>query len=165
MSEKVSPQNNDNAAADAAASSALAIKVGDTFELTIERMAHGGEGIGVAPDGRVVFVQGGFPGDVVSAQVSKAKKSFAHAVLKSVISAGPHRTTSSCPAAELGAGCCDFAELAPTSEIGIKLDVLVDQLHRVAKTNDIPDIDTINLNPQRGWRTRVRLGVDEQGRA
>src|SRR5699024_7028963 len=29
----------------------------------------------------------------------------------------------------------------------------------------IPDIETINLNPQRGWRTRVRLGVDEQGRA
>lgn len=165
MSEKVSPQNNDIAAADAAANSAPAIQVGDTFELTIERMAHGGEGIGVAPDGRVVFVQGGFPGDVVSTQVSKAKKSFAHAVLKSVVSAGPHRTTSSCPAAELGAGCCDFAELAPTSEIGIKLDVLVDQLHRVAKTNDIPDIDTINLNPQRGWRTRVRLGVDEQGRA
>lgn len=141
------------------------IKVGDTFALTVDRMAHGGEGIGNAPDGRVVFVQGGFPGDEVEVRVTKAKKSFAHAELVTVLQAGPHRVASSCPAAELGAGCCDFAELNPASEVGIKLDILVDQLHRVAKATDIPDIETINLNPQRGWRTRVRLGVDEQGRA
>lgn len=141
------------------------VKVGDTFELTIDRMAHGGEGIGNAPDGRVVFVQGGFPGDAVKVRVTKAKKSFAHAQLDSLVQAGPHRVESSCPAAALGAGCCDFAELNPESEVGIKLDVLADQLRRVAKTTDLPDTETISLNPQRGWRTRVRLGVDSEGRA
>lgn len=141
------------------------LKAGDSLELTVDRMAHGGEGIGNAPDGRVVFVQGGFPGDVVQARVTKAKKSFAHAQLESVVQAGPHRVSSACPAAELGAGCCDFAELNPASEVAIKLDVLSDQLRRVAKLSEIPDVETINLNPQRGWRTRVRLGVDSQGRA
>lgn len=38
------------------------LKVGDALELKIDRMAHGGEGIGNAPDGRVVFVQGHFLG-------------------------------------------------------------------------------------------------------
>ena len=141
------------------------LKVGDALELKIDRMAHGGEGIGNAPDGRVVFVQGAFPGDAVKARVTKAKKSFAHAQLDRVIEAGPHRVPSQCPAAQKGAGCCDFAELNPDSEVAIKVDVLVDQLRRVAKVSVVPEIETNNLNPQRGWRTRVRLGVDGEGRA
>ena len=130
------------------------LKAGDSLELTVDRMAHGGEGIGNAPDGRVVFVQGGFPGDVVQARVTKAKKSFAHAQLESVVQAGPHRVSSACPAAELGAGCCDFAELNPASEVAIKLDVLSHQLRRVAKLKENPEVETINLHQQRGWRTR-----------
>ncbi|MFH0410697.1 class I SAM-dependent RNA methyltransferase [Corynebacterium sp. L4756] len=141
------------------------VAVGDVFEMTIDRMAHGGEGIGHAPDGRVVFVHEAFPGDVVSVTVTKAKKSFAHAQLNGVIEPGPHRVASVCPAAELGAGCCDFAELSPASEMDIKATILVDQLQRVAKTSTLPDLETINLNPHRGWRTRVRLGVDNEGRA
>src|SRR5699024_6181758 len=142
-----------------------AIKVGDTFALTVDRMAHGGEGIGNAPDGRIVFVQGGFPGGEVEVRVTKAKKSFAHAELVTVLQAGPHRVASSCPAAELGAGCCDFAEVKPGAEVGITLDVLVDPVNGVALATDIPEIATSTVDPQRGWRTRVRLAVDEQGRA
>lgn len=39
-----------------------ALSRGDTMEVTIDRMAHGGLGIGHAPDGRVVFVPRAFPG-------------------------------------------------------------------------------------------------------
>ena len=35
------------------------------LELTIERMGHGGVGIGTADDGRVVFVGSTYPGDRV----------------------------------------------------------------------------------------------------
>ncbi|MCF8713037.1 TRAM domain-containing protein, partial [Corynebacterium parakroppenstedtii] len=44
---------------------------GDSLEVTIDRMAHGGEGIGQAPDGRVVFVPRAFPGDVVKATAGR----------------------------------------------------------------------------------------------
>ena len=84
---------------------------GDSLEVTIDRMAHGGEGIGQAPDGRVVFVPRAFPGDVVKATAGRVKKSFIKAELESVLSPGPLRVPSSCPAAAQGAGCCDFAEL------------------------------------------------------
>ena len=48
---------------------------GQTRELTITRMAHGGEGIAEL-DGRVVFVRGAYPGDVVDATITQVKKFF-----------------------------------------------------------------------------------------
>ncbi|OFL59458.1 RNA methyltransferase [Corynebacterium sp. HMSC065D07] len=138
---------------------------GASFDTTIERMGHGGVGIGQAPDGRVCFVPSAFPGDQVRATVTKAKKSFVEAEMISVLQPGEYRVESSCPAAQRGAGCCDFAELDPAAEPGIKAAVLRDQLHRVARLEDVPEIEAIDVAPQRGWRTRVRLGVDKQGRA
>ena len=142
-----------------------AITKGQSFDTTIERMGHGGVGIGAAPDGRVCFVPGAFPGDQVTVTATKVKKSFVEAEVNAVLKASPDRVESACPAAQRGAGCCDFAELDSAAEPGIKVAVLRDQLRRVARLEEVPDIESIDVAPQRGWRTRVRLGVDKQGRA
>ena len=142
-----------------------AITKGQSFDTTIERMGHGGVGIGAAPDGRVCFVPGAFPGDQVAVTATKVKKSFVEAEIDAVLKASPDRVESACPAAQRGAGCCDFAELDLAAEPGIKVAVLRDQLRRVGRLESIPEIEPIDVAPQRGWRTRVRLGVDQQGRA
>lgn len=153
-----------NSAKDQSAA-AGSLSKGQSFDTTIERMGHGGVGIGAAPDGRVCFVSGAFPGDHVTVTATKVKKSFVEAALSSVVQPGPYRVESACPAAQRGAGCCDFAELDPAAEPDIKVAVLLDQLRRVAHIEDAPDVETIDVAPHRGWRTRVRLGVDKQGRA
>lgn len=137
---------------------------GQTRELTITRMAHGGEGIAEL-DGRVVFVRGAYPGDVVDATITQVKKRFARAELDSVSTPGPLRVDQSCPAAAAGAGCCDFGDLGPAQEVDLKADILVGQLTRLGRATDLPAPELINLEPARGWRTRVRLGVDKEGRA
>lgn len=142
------------------------ISRGDSLEITIDRMAHGGEGIGQAPDGRVVFVPRAFPGDVVAATAGRVKKSFIKAELAHVIAPGPLRVPSTCPAAKQGAGCCDFAELDPAAETGIKTEILSEQLRRtgIAERERL-EIEQHTLEPVRGWRTRVRWGVDKHARA
>ena len=100
------------------------VNKGDSFDTTVERMAHGGVGIATAPDGRVCFVAGGFPGDRVHVTARKVKKNFVETELERVVEAGSLRVDSACPAAALGAGCCDFAALDPGAEPGIKVDVL-----------------------------------------
>ncbi|RNE49287.1 class I SAM-dependent RNA methyltransferase [Corynebacterium alimapuense] len=135
-----------------------------TRELHVTRMAHGGEGIAEI-DGRVVFVRGGYPGDTVNATITKVKKNFARAELDSVITAGPLRVTQACPAAAAGAGCCDFGDLDPAQETELKAGVLIGQLTRLGRVEELPEAERIDLAPTRGWRTRVRLGVDSQGRA
>ena len=49
---------------------------GDVLELRVERIAHGGEGV-ARDDGFVVFVEGGYPGDVVRAEVEALAPRFA----------------------------------------------------------------------------------------
>ena len=138
-----------NSAKDQSAA-AGSLSKGQSFDTTIERMGHGGVGIGAAPDGRVCFVPGAFPGDHVTVTATKVKKSFVEAALSSVVQPGPYRVESACPAAQRGAGCCDFAELDPAAEPDIKVAVLLDQLRRVAHIEDAPDVETIDVAPHRG---------------
>ena len=53
-----------------------ALSRGDTLEVTIDRMAHGGLGIGHAPDGRVVFARFGLPGERVRVEVTGERSSL-----------------------------------------------------------------------------------------
>ncbi|MDY3127988.1 MAG: TRAM domain-containing protein [Corynebacterium sp.] len=137
---------------------------GQLVEVTIERMAHGGEGIGVLPDGKIIFIAGAFPGDTITAKISKSKKNFCFGDLVEVLTSSELRVENTCPAAAQGAGCCDFAELAPSAEAELKKTILLDQLNRVARLKGAPKVAVQQLSP-RHWRTRVRLGVDETGHA
>ncbi len=149
-----------------------ALEAGDALRLTITAMAHGGEGIGHAPDGRVVFVRGAVPGDTVAARAVKVKRRWARAELVEVLEASPMRVPTACPAAAAGAGCCDYSHIDPAAQLGFKRDVLVGQLGALARRSGVlggfdpaTDLELRSLAPHTGWRTRVRLGVDANGRA
>lgn len=140
--------------------------------LDIDRIAHGGDGIGTDADGRVVFVGGAVPGDTVVARITQAKKRWARAELEGIVSASDLRVPHACPAATAGAGCCDYSHIEPAAQLGLKLQVLTGQLRSLAKGSPVFDgfdiasaTETVALEPHQGWRTRVRLGVDAEGRA
>lgn len=133
-----------------------------TFEVT--RCAHGGEGIAVF-DGRVVFIRGAYPGDIVRAQIHTVKKNFAKAELIEVMTPSPLRVAQRCEAAAQGAGCCDFGDLDPEKEAEFKAEIVRGQLEKIGRVNPLPPIEVVDLAPHAGWRSRVRLGVDAHGRA
>src|SRR5688500_4057915 len=61
------------------------------FEVVIEKLVHGGQGLGTLPDGRKVFVWGALPGERVTVQISKGKRSYAEAVVQDVLEPSPLR--------------------------------------------------------------------------
>ena len=63
---------------------------GDVLELTIDSLAHGGNGV-ARLEGYVVFVAGGVPGDRVRAVVGKAKKAYAEARAIEIVEPSPDR--------------------------------------------------------------------------
>lgn len=145
---------------------------GDVLDVELTGMAHGGEALGAAPDGRVVFVAGALPGDRVRARVAKAKKRWARAELEAVERPSPMRVAPACPAAARGAGCCDYSHVAPGSQAELKREVLLGQLGALSRRSGVLDgfddaarMEQCALEPVLGWRTRVRLGVDSAGRA
>ncbi|MFT4232358.1 MAG: TRAM domain-containing protein, partial [Leucobacter sp.] len=67
------------------------LEIGETIELDVTGIAHGGVGV-ARHDGRVVFVADAIPGERVRARVADArKKSFARAATVEVIDASPDR--------------------------------------------------------------------------
>jgi 23S rRNA (uracil1939-C5)-methyltransferase len=65
--------------------------VGDELVLRVASLAFGGDGVARTDTGYVVFVSGGFPGDLVRARVHDRKRSHAHARVTELIEAGPDR--------------------------------------------------------------------------
>lgn len=148
------------------------LAVGLVLELSVRAMAHGGEGIADAPDGRVVFIAGTIPGETVHARLTRVKKRWARAELVDVVVPSPYRVDPTCPAAAAGAGCCDFAHIDSAKQVELKREVLLGQLSVLSHNSGVVDaatvekrLRTVTLEPLTGWRTRVRMGVDAEGRA
>lgn len=140
------------------------LQVGDSLTLTIDAAAHGGEGI-ARHEGQVIFVPGALPGDTVTATLTEVKKSFGRALIDAIDIPSAGRVTHRCLAAAAGAGCCDYSAAAPEFELELKSKTVVEQLQRIGKFSELPEIEVVDLLPTSGWRTRFRLGVDSQGRA
>ena len=65
---------------------------GDVLELTVDRLAYGGNGVARRDeDGYVVFVAGGVPGDRVRAEIGKSKKQYAEARAVELLEPSPDR--------------------------------------------------------------------------
>ncbi|MDM4762739.1 class I SAM-dependent RNA methyltransferase [Galbitalea sp. SE-J8] len=146
--------------------------IGDTVELDVTNIAHGG--IGVARlDGRVVFVTDAIPGERVLARLAETrKKSFWRADTVRVLDASPHRRPHVWAAASVDrdpadrAGGAEFGHIELAHQRELKRQVLVDALQRFAGIERGVAVEPVEgeTTDGSGWRTRVRLHVDESGR-
>ncbi|MDO4908412.1 MAG: TRAM domain-containing protein [Corynebacterium sp.] len=130
------------------------------MRVEITRPAHKGQGIGQAPDGRVIFVSQTAPGDVVEVADFTEHKNFLEANSFEIISPAPGRIPVSCPAAAAGAGCCDFSFLDIAAQREIKKQVLADSLRRIGRFEGV-EIELRELSPVTHWRTRARFVVTD----
>src|SRR5436305_2198963 len=65
-------------------------KGGAELQLTIDSLAHGGNGV-ARLDGYVLFVQGAVPGDRVRAVVTKSKRDYGEARALEILEPSPDR--------------------------------------------------------------------------
>jgi tRNA/tmRNA/rRNA uracil-C5-methylase (TrmA/RlmC/RlmD family) len=153
--------------------------LGRDIDITVTGMAHGGFAVG-RYDGRVVFVGDAIPGETVAATITDdSKASFWRADATSVIEASEHRVPHVWPEAAIDrpvgnrVGGADFGHIELGHQRALKREILRDSLVRFGKLND----QTVSLLLERveslpgddeanglGWRTRVRLHVDDAGR-
>lgn len=57
----------------------------------IEKLVHGGQGLGTMEDGRKVFVWNALPGETVSIRIIKQKKSYIEAIAEKILVRSPER--------------------------------------------------------------------------
>jgi 23S rRNA (uracil1939-C5)-methyltransferase len=128
-----------------------------TVELTIDRLAAGGDGVGRDADGRVTFVPRTAPGDRVRAELVEERARFARGVLRGVLAPGPDRLAPPCPLFEAGpCGGCQWQHLAAPAQAVAKQAIVADALrHLIAGGLALRPI--VSPAPPLGWRRRARL--------
>jgi len=88
---------------------------GDTIQIKVDRYAFEGKGIGKInlenttgnnePDSFIVFVNGAYPGDTVSAKIKKLKKTYAEAFVEEVLIPSSKRVQPRCKYFGTCGGC------------------------------------------------------------
>lgn len=137
--------------------------------LTTGPAANGGSCV-ARHDGRVVFVRYALPGETVRVNVFDERGSYWHAEVVEVLEASSGRIDPLCPIAGVdGAGCCDLAFAEPDTARRIKGSVVANQLSRLGgftwRDEQTAVAEPVGTGAARGWRTRVRLDTDADGRA
>ncbi len=75
------------------------------MKLRLDALAVGGEAVGRSEDGRVVFVDGGAPGDLVEIELTEDKRRYARGRVRQIIERGGTRVDPPCEHAERCGGC------------------------------------------------------------
>ena len=130
-------------------------------------MAAGGDAIARDADGRVVFVTGALPGELVRARVVTSKKDYAKAVVVDVVEPSPDRVAAPCAAVAAGCGGCQWQHVALGAQGGLKRSIVVDALRRLGRVgaDEVEALvhESVAL-PGEGYRTAVRLALTAEGR-
>jgi 23S rRNA (uracil1939-C5)-methyltransferase len=124
-------------------------------ELTIERLAFGGSGVGRL-EGKVCFVPFSAPGDCLTVRVTKEHRSWLEGELVELLEPSALRTTPLCPAFGQCGGC-DWQHLSYPAQAEAKRSILVETLQRVGKLSEPPVGPTIAAADPYGYRARAQF--------
>ncbi|TFG94000.1 MAG: class I SAM-dependent RNA methyltransferase [Myxococcales bacterium] len=127
-----------------------------SFELRIESLAAGGDGVGHAPDGRVVFVPFTAPGDRVRVRVTDARGRFCRARVERLLEAGPARVDPVCPVFGSCGGCA-WQHVGYDAQLDAKVRMVEDALARIGGVAFTGEIERVASPGAYGYRTRTRL--------
>lgn len=135
---------------------AVTVRLGD-------RVAAGGDTLGRLADGRVVFCEGGLPGEAVRIELVEQRRDYARARVVAVDDPSPERVVAPCPHARAGCGGCQWQHVAPDAQLRHKAEVVADSWRRLAHMEPPPGPPPQAIAPG-AYRTTVRLAVDPSGR-
>ncbi|MGD0175155.1 MAG: class I SAM-dependent RNA methyltransferase [Anaerolineales bacterium] len=109
----------------------------EKMEIRLEKIVHGGDAMGFAPDGRPVFLPFGAPGERVRVEVREEHKGFLRARLLETIEPSPDRVTPRCR--HFGeCGGCQFQHLEYPFQLAVKETILREQFLRLGGILDVP---------------------------
>lgn len=129
--------------------------------LEITSMDLDAQGVARKPDGKVVFIDGALPTEIVSAQTTRKKNQWEQATLTEIHRESSLRVAPRCPHFGLHAGACGgckMQHLDPAAQVAVKQRVLEDNLWHLGKVKAEGLLRPI-AGPAWGYRYRARLSV------
>src|SRR4249920_329044 len=93
-----------------------------------EKMAAGGDAIAHLADGRVAFVRGALPNELVAVQIVQSKKDFVRAEVLDVVEPAATRVTPPCPGHAAGCGGGSWQHVDAAAQLDLKAAVVAEAL-------------------------------------
>jgi len=130
------------------------MRKGDIVEnILVETMAAEGKCVGHI-DGKVIFLQGGAPGDTVDAQITKMKSSFLEGRVTAIKTFSTHRDQPFCVHFGICGGC-SWQHIQYETQLEYKQKQVVDNLERIGGL-ELPYISPIIGSPNtRFYRNKL----------
>ena len=119
------------------------------------------QGVAHKPDGKVVFIDGALPFEIVSANIHRSKAAFEKGTLSEIHRESSQRVRPECPHFGLqpqSCGGCKMQHLHPVAQVAVKQRVLEDNLWHIGKVKPVNILRPIE-GPAWGYRYRARLSV------
>jgi len=135
---------------------------GPVVELAIDSLAAGGDGVGRAPDGRVVFVPFAAPGDRLRVRLVEERPRFARGAIVAVLAPGPSRVTPPCPVFGVCGGCA-WQHVDYPAQVEAKRAIVRDALARLGGVGELPPLAFTPSPAPYGYRGRARVRVERGG--
>ena len=141
--------------------------IGELVELEIGAPAAGGGFVARDDEGRVVFVRHALPGERVRARITAVTQHYRRADAIEIVTRSPDRVTAPCEYAGAG-GCggCAYQHVSVAAQRDLKAFLITEQLQRVAGVTREVVVEPVTGDAEGlGWRTRIGLTIDDEGRA
>jgi 23S rRNA (uracil1939-C5)-methyltransferase len=119
------------------------------------------QGVAHKADGKVVFIEGALPFEVVSARINRSKSSFEKGTLSEIHQESSQRVRPVCPHFGLHEGACGGCKMQHLhigAQVAVKQRVLEDNLWHIGKVKANNVLRPIE-GPTWGYRYRARLSV------
>lgn len=129
--------------------------------LSVESLDIEAQGIAHRVDGKVVFIEGALPYEVVTANVYRKKPSFEKAMVMQIYRESSQRVTPGCPHFGMHTGACGGCKMQHLhigAQVAVKQRVLEDNLQHIGKLKADHLMRPIE-GPAWGYRYRARLSV------
>jgi 23S rRNA (uracil1939-C5)-methyltransferase len=129
--------------------------------LHVDALDIDAQGVARKPDGKVVFIEGALPFEVVTANVNRKKNNWEQATLTTIHRESSQRVQPGCPHFGLHAGACGgckMQHLHVGAQVAVKQRVLEDNLWHLGKVKSDNILRPIE-GPAWGYRYRARLSV------
>ena len=138
----------------------LPLKKGETIDLQISGMTHGGDGVGRFR-GLAVFVPGTVPGDTILAEVVDLKRNYARGRLLEITGCSPGRCEPEC-ANFSTCGGCRLQHVDYTEQLKLKTGLVRDSLARIAGLHEAAVHATLGMNQPWHYRNKAHFQVEER---
>ncbi len=142
-----------------------------TINVKIDDVAFGGDGV-ARHEGKVIFVPGTLPGEIVDVEITSSSKRFCRAHPVRIVEASLSRIENDCPySLHPENGCsdskycpgCAYRHASYETEVELKKKQLSDLLTRIAKLDTLPALEAEPSPINERYRNKITLHPASSG--